>query len=126
MTKADDSDLVTSMVAKCTEGFDVNDAMLSRYATSTSHRNWSIERAGQTCWKLAEIEPTFRVSKSQLGFRSSDRHIETDLLLSVLTYRAVYLIRYQFEERISWSTPRELLSTDATSQRNRPSAMVQC
>jgi len=79
-------------------------------------REWDVETAVRTCWKLTEIERTFRSPKSELGLRPvwhrETTRIGAHLFVSVLAYHAVHLLRTQLKAsgiHDSWASLRDRL-----------------
>ena len=90
-------DTATAVRFKRQDKADVADAAAGSCVLRTSHTDWEAEKILLTCWRLTDLENTFRQLKSELGMRpiwhNTDARISAHLFITVLAYHAAHLIR---------------------------------
>ena len=87
------------------------------YVLRTSRTDLELEEVARTCWRLTEIESTFRVMKSELGLRPiyhrKDERIAGHLFITVLAYHTAHWVRVKLKEdgiHNSWDMIRTKLN----------------
>ena len=95
-------DTATAVRFKRQDKADVADAAAGSCVLRTRHTDWEAEKILRTCWRLTDLENTFRQLKSELGMRpiwqNTNARISAHLFITVLAYHAVHLIRTRLRD----------------------------